>query len=212
MNNFLRTAALCGAASALLFAGCKKTADNTLNYKSAINTYYSAHPACLWSQPKQFPVQAETSDTIKSQTFDALLVHGLLTRTPGDKKKLLGLVDKQVNNYDLSDKGRSAWTADTTQPGFGNFCYGHRSVSSIDSATPNNGQPGATSTVNYRWTFDGAPDWAKSAEVQNVYPNVRTNLAGNGTSAKTLVDTNDGWQVQPSTGNSATAADGSVVE
>ena len=212
MNKILKTAALCGATSALLFAGCKKTADNTINYKSAINTYYSAHPACLWSQPKQFPVQTETSDADKTQKFDALFDQGLLTRTAGDKKKLLGLVDKQVNNYDLSDKGRSTWTADTTQPGFGNFCYGHRSASDIDSATPNNGQPGATTTVNYRWTFDGAPDWAKSAEVQNVYPSVRANLVGNGTSSKTLVDTNNGWQVQPSTGNAAVATDGTVVE
>ncbi len=211
MKKTWNTAVLC-AAGLLLMSGCKKTADNTLNYKSAINTYYAAHPACLWSQPKQFPVQTETSDTDKTQKFDALFDQGLLTRTAGDKKKLLGLVDKQVNNYDLSDKGRGAWTADTTQPGFGNFCYGHRSVSSIESSTPNNGQPGATTTVNYRWTFDGAPDWAKAAEVQNVYADVRANLAGNGTSSKTLVDTSNGWQVQPTTGNATTPADGSVVE
>ncbi len=212
MNKVLNTAVLCGAAAMLLVSGCKKTADNTVNYKSAINTYYSAHPACLWSEPKQFPVQAESSDTDKTQKFDALFDQGLLTRTAGDKKKLLGLVDKQVNNYDLSDKGRSAWTADATQPGFGNFCYGHRSVSSINSSTPNNGEPGATTTVTYGWSFDGVADWAKAAEVQNVYPKVRTNLAGNGTSSKVLVDTNNGWQLQPSSGNTVTPADGSVVE
>lgn len=192
--------------------GCKKTADNSVNYKSAINTYYSAHQACLWSQPKQFPVQVETSDTDKTQKFDALFDQGLLTRTAGDKKKLLGLVDKQVNNYDLSDKGKSAWTADATQPGFGNFCYGHKSVSSINSSTPNNGEPGATTTVTYGWTFDGAADWAKAAEVQNVYTKVRTNLAGNGTGSKVLVDTNNGWQVQPKPTDTVTQADGDVVE
>lgn len=212
MKIFRNTAILASAVGLVLASGCKKTADNSVNYKSAINAHYSAHPACLWPEPKQFPVQVETSDTDKTQKYDALFDQGLLTRTAADKKKLLGLVDKQVNNYDLSDKGKGAWTADATQPGFGNFCYGHKSVSSINSSTPNNGEPGATTTVTYGWTFDGAADWAKAAEVQNVYPKVRANLAGNGTGSKVLVDTNNGWQVQPKPKDTVTQADGDVVE
>lgn len=212
MKNVLKTTALVVAAATLLFTGCKKTADNTMNYKSAIDNYYSAHPSCLWAQAQKFPVQVTTSDTDKTRTYDALYDQGLLVRTTGDKKKLLGLVDKQVTNYDLSDKGRGAWTADTTQPGYGNFCYGHRTVANIDNSTPNNGQPGATTLVNYHWSFTGAPDWAKAAETQNAFPNVQANVAGNGTSSKTLVDTNNGWQVQPSSGSAVTPADGRVVE
>ena len=34
------------------------------------------------------------------------------------------IASKQVNNYDLSDAGRSTWTPDPAQPGYGNFCYG----------------------------------------------------------------------------------------
>ena len=138
--------ALLGCAIAALFAGCKKTADNTMNYKSAINSYYSAHPACLWQQPKQFPVQVGASDTDKTAPYDALVDQGLLMRSTSEKK--IVIVSKRETNYDLSSNGRSAWTADPNQPGFGNFCYGHRSVMSIDNATPNNGQPGAMATVN----------------------------------------------------------------
>jgi len=32
-----------------LIVGCNKKADTSLNFTNAINTYYSAHPACLWS-------------------------------------------------------------------------------------------------------------------------------------------------------------------
>ena len=43
----LRTAAVCGIIM-FLAAGCNKKEDNSTNFTSAINSYYSAHPACLW--------------------------------------------------------------------------------------------------------------------------------------------------------------------
>ena len=187
--------ALSLAAVALLAtAACNKKADNSINYKSAINTYYSAHPNCLWSSPKKFPVQAGTGDTDKTSDYDALVDQGLLVRTTAEKKVFI-IASKQVNNYDLSDKGRSAWTADPTQPGFGNFCYGHRSVSSIDSATDNNGQVGATAAINYRYTVADVPSWASAAETQNAYPELKSDLAGPQSAQATLTDTNNGWVV-----------------
>src|SRR6201985_2822057 len=129
----------------LLFAsGCNKQAQSNTNYEAAINDYYKAHPVCLWSQPKKFPVQAATSDDSKTQGYDALTDAALLTRTTGEKKVMI-VASKQVNNYDVSEKGRSAWTADPTQPGYGNFCYGHRDVTAIDSAT-SGGRRCATTT------------------------------------------------------------------
>ena len=50
-----------GCGALILATGCSKKADNTINYTSAINSYYSAHPACLFSEPKQFPNQVTTS-------------------------------------------------------------------------------------------------------------------------------------------------------
>jgi hypothetical protein len=211
MHNAFKTATILCAA-ALLSTGCKKTADNTLNYKSAIDTYYAAHPSCLWSQPMQFPAQVDTSDTSKTAPYDALFDQGLLTRNASEKKVLI-IATKRVTNYDLSDNGRSTWTADTTQPGFGNFCYGHRTVQSIDSASPNNGQPGATTQVSYHFGFSGAPAWAQAAETQNAFPHVKADLS-NGSATATLLDTNNGWQVQPPATSSqpVTGADGKIVE
>lgn len=195
----------------MLAAGCKKTSDNTLNYKSALDTYYAAHPSCLWPQPMQFPVQVDASDAAKTSPYDALFDQGLLIRT-SDEKKVFLVASKRVTNYDLSDKGRSTWTADTTQPGFGNFCYGHRTAQSIDSASPNSGQPGATTQVSYHFGFSGAPAWAQAAEVQNAFSQVKDDLA-NGSATATLIDTNNGWVVQaPASSHSVTGADGKIVE
>lgn len=203
---------LFAAASALaLLAGCKKTADNTLNYKTAINNYLATNQSCVWPNPVKLPAQMNTSDQDKTAGYDALYNQGLLNRTTGDKKKLLGLIDKQVTNYDLTDKGRGAWTVSTTDPSYGNLCYGHREVNSIDSATTTGDQPGATASVAYHYTFSSVPDWAKDGGVQSAFPGVRENLTG-GAAVATLTDSSNGWVVKASASRSVSNADGSVVQ
>jgi hypothetical protein len=210
----LKIALVCAAATVLLLAGCKKkTADNTSNYKSALDAFYSANPVCVWPQSQKFPQQIAASNTDQNAPFAALVDQGLLTRTTSEKKIII--ISKQETNYDLSDKGRSAWTADPNQPGYGNFCYGHRTVQSIVSSTPNSGQPGATTEVTYTYAFTGAPDWAKAAETQTAFPNIQSNLSG-GTATAELGDTAGGWQLeQPPASQSAqpaTSADGKIVQ
>jgi hypothetical protein len=209
-----RSAAICGVAL-LLATGCNKKADNTINYKSAINSYYSAHPVCLFSEPVKFPVQVATSDASKTARYDALVDQGLLVRTNSEKKIII--LSKQQNNYDLSNEGRQAWTADTSQPGYGNFCYGHRSVSTVDSSTPTTSDPGATTQVAYRFSISDAPSWAAAAETKTAFPNVQANLTGPQTATATLTNTSNGWQVsstQDAEGSHApaTSADGKVVQ
>jgi hypothetical protein len=191
-------AALCGAM--IFFAGCSKNADINTNYTRAINDYYSTHPACLWSEPVKFPVQVDTSDNSKTAGYDALVDQGLLERTTAEKNKLI-VISKQVNNYDLSDKGRTAWIADSEQPGYGNFCYGHKKVQAIDSSTPASSDEGSVTQVNYHTTLGDAPSWAKAAETQNAYPRLRTELSSSQPAEATLINTHNGWQVgrmQPS--------------
>ena len=85
-QTFLATI-FCGAI--LLVAGCNKTDTTNSNLKTAIDNYYQAHPACLWSDAKKFPVQAATSDDAKTEGYDALTDTGLLTRTTAEKKQFL---------------------------------------------------------------------------------------------------------------------------
>ena len=189
-----RNAAMVLGVVAMLASGCNKHVDNTAHFSDAINTYYSAHPECLWKESVKFPVQADTKDASKTSPYDALVDQGLLQRT-SDEKRVMIVASKQVNNYDLSDKGRAAWVADPEQPGFGNFCYGRRKVTSIDSSTPTSDERGATTAVNYHYTVGDAPAWAAAEETKNAYPELRTKLDGPHTGQAILIETNEGWKV-----------------
>jgi len=192
-QNFLRGVVLC---SFLLFiAGCSKRDNANAHYTTAINNYYKAHPDCLWSQSKKFPVQAATSDDSKTQGYDALTDAGLLTRTTAEKKVMI-IASKQVNNYDISPQGRSIWTQDTTQPGYGNFCYGHRDVTGITDANVTTDSSGAkTAQVNYNFKMVNVPNWAQGQEMQTAFPSLTNTGAGTQTGKATLVMNGDNWQV-----------------
>lgn len=183
-----------GLSVGLLFtAGCNKTANSNSNYETAINDHYKASPVCIWSQPKKFPVQAATSDDAKTEGYDALTQAGLLTRTTGEKKKFI-IASQQVNNYDLSSQGRSSWTPDTSQPGYGNFCYGTREVTSIDSSTPGTNAQGAkTATVSYHYKIASVAGWAKSPEMQTAFPSISTALGASPAASATLVMNGNNW-------------------
>src|ERR1700730_14595470 len=195
MTRYNQFRAVLVCAATLLFAGCNKQDDSKINYQTAINDYYKAHPACIWQDTKKFPVQAATSDDAKTEGFDALTDTGLLTRTTAEKKAFI-IASKQVNTYDLSDQGRPAWTPDTAQPGYGNFCFGHRAVDAIDSFTAGvNGSGLKTAPVNSRASFAEVPDWAKSQEVQTACSSVGAALAHSQPGQDSLVMNGSSWQV-----------------
>jgi len=208
--------AVCAVSLVLVAASaCKKTSPTTPNYADAINSYYQAHPACLWTEEKKFPVQAATSDDAKTQGYDALVDQGLLTRTVSEKK--IVIVSKRENNYDLSDKGRAAWTADPSQPGYGNFCYGHLKASNVTQVSTNGAtdQPGSTVQVSYVPKLDGAPAWATAAETQTAFPQIAAALNNQQAVTATLTNTSNGWQISripPLGSNAVTPADGRIVQ
>jgi hypothetical protein len=180
-------------------AGCHRNAVDKGAFKSAINGYYAGHQDCIWSAPVKFPVQADTSNDEQTGGYDALTDAGLLTRKSAEKSRFL-IGSKQVNVYDLSDKGRSTWVADPTQPGYGNFCFGHPEVSSIDAYTPDD-----PDVVQYRVTYhygvSGVPDWANSAETRSAFPKIASESSGEHMATANLVKGVNGWvveNVQPS--------------
>lgn len=186
------------AATFLLIAsGCnnKAVTNSNASYESAINDHYRAHPSCIWTQPKKFPVQEATSDDAKTQGYDALTDAGLLARTTGEKKVMI-VASKQVNNYDVSDKGRSAWAPDPTHPGYGNFCYGHREVTSIGNVTTGADSSGnKTAQVNYQYKIGDPAPWANTPEMKTAFPDLAAALSGPQTDTASLVLTGDHWQV-----------------
>lgn len=196
-------------ALSFLVAGCKKTADTKPNFESAIEGYYQAHPACLWPEPQKFPVQLDHDDP-KTAQFDALVDQGLLARSTSEKKIII--ISRRQTNYDISEKGRSVWTADSTQPGYGNFCYGHRKVASVDAYTPTSDQPGAVTTVQYKYALTGVPDWARAAETQTAYPSLAASIDQTPKSASVqLTNTTAGWQVSKAATLGGPGADSDIV-
>ncbi len=192
-RSLVRMSFLCGVV--LLVAGCSRTDNTKANFKTAIDNYYQAHPACLWQDSKKFPVQAATADDAKTQGYDALTDAGLLTRTTAEKKVFI-LGSKQVNNYDISDKGRGVWTQDSTQPGYGNFCYGHRQVSSIDNFTSTVNASGTkTAQVNYHFTMGDVAGWAQSQEMKTAFPGLNDTLGGSQMGQATLAMNGNNWQM-----------------
>jgi hypothetical protein len=183
---------LCLSALFLAAGGCNKQANYDANYKAAINDHFKASPVCIWAQPKKLPAQAATSDDAKTEGYDALTQAGLLTRTTAEKKVLI-IASKQVNNYDLSDTGKTTWTADPTQPGYGNFCYGHRDVTSIDNSTVNGSGSAKTATVNYHYKIADIPDWAKTQEMQTAFPSIASAINQTTPDTATLSTNGDQW-------------------
>jgi len=184
-----RWIALCGAAI-LFTAGCGRMEDTTQNFTNAIDKYYSAHPSCLWPDAVEFPVREDAAGPREISGYDALVHQALLVRKT-DQTKAAG----PGNAYDLSLQGRAAWVPDRQQAGFGNLCYGHRKVTSIGSSSPTTSQNGATTDVVSRYVIEGAPEWAKTAEVQTDFPRLQADLSGNQVGRATLTDTRKGWQV-----------------
>jgi hypothetical protein len=192
--NQLRSWVLVSGLLVLTTAGCNTGGNTDLNYKTAINDHFKAFPTCIWSEAKKFPVQAATSDDSKTEGYDALTQEGLLTRTTAEKKVLI-IASKQVNNYDLSDKGRTSWAPDSSQPGYGNFCYGNREVTSIGNSTPGtNGAGAKTVDVAYHYKIGNVAAWANSQEMKTAYPSIATALDANPADRATLIMTGDHWE------------------
>lgn len=189
----LATLLVVASAVAGYCVGCRENAVDKGAFKSAINNYLSTRPSCVWTAPIKLPAQADSSNDEQTKSFDALTDAGLLVRKSAEKKRFL-IGSKQVNDYDLSDKGRTTWTADQTQPGYGNFCYGHPAVTSIDNYTPADNPDATQFSVSYHYAIT-LPDWANTTEIKTAFPRVAADSAGQSGTAN-LSKSNDGWVVQ----------------
>jgi hypothetical protein len=188
----ISTLVTCGILA--IAGGCRSNTVDKSAFKSALNDYYSTRHDCVWTAPVKFPVQVDASKDDQTKGFDALTDAGLLTRLSAEKKRFL-IGSKQVTDYDLSDKGRMAWTADPTQPGYGNFCFGHREVTTVDSFSPADNPDASQYSVSYHYDVTALPDWASSMEMKTAFPKIASETSGQQTATATLVKSEKGWQV-----------------
>jgi hypothetical protein len=164
--------------AALLLSGChSKTSATPENFIAALNTKFIEHPECLMPDAPRFPF--ETTDPEKTRQMDALVAGQLLT-----VKKEASI---HVSRYTATPVGSVAAPR---------FCYGHRNVTSIDSSTPPvqaNGFP--ETQVVYKYEIKDVPIWAKTAEVQAAFPEMKQAINGTSTDKATLAKTMAGWSV-----------------
>lgn len=176
---------------AVLVAGCQSSAKDH-DFSAALNGYFNTHQDCLWSNPVKFPetVNPQNDDQIKE--FNALADAGLLDRVSAPKARRAKATAK-AGEFKLSDIGHLDWTADIARSGYGNFCYGHAQVNSIQSYSRIKGG----SQPQYKVTFrESVPltAWAQTPPVQKAFPKV---AAANSkqTATATVEKSNNGWQV-----------------
>jgi hypothetical protein len=173
--------------------GCKKQVDRG-EFKSAINKSFAGHHECVWAEPAKLPAQIDPSKDAKVRDYDALTDAGLLARESAENSRVL-VGSKPVNKYNLSDKGRSAWTPDPNQPGYGNFCFGHFNVTAIDKATPNDPSSPTQYTVNYSYEVVGIPTWASTPESMRAFPKIAADTSIQSSTAILVKGTDGAWAV-----------------
>jgi len=174
-------------------SGCKKEIDTT-EFKSAINKSFAGRHECVWPEPIKLPAEADPTKDEKVRDYEALTDASLLIRESAEKKRFL-VGSKLVNVYDLSDKGRPAWTPDPNQPGYGNFCFGHFNATAIDKAVPNDPSDPTQYTVTYRYEVEGIPDWARTPESMRAFPKIAADTSIQSASVTLVKGADGGWVV-----------------
>jgi hypothetical protein len=175
-NRFVAT--LAAAILALPFAACNsKSSATPANFITGLNAHFLDHPDCLFPDAPTFPL--ETTDPAKTKQLDALV----------DAKLLDVAVERDIHasRYTTTDAGARVAPR---------FCYGHRVVSTIDSFTPPAPANGFPETqVDYHYTMENVPVWAKSAAMRAAFPAMALNTSGTASDKATLAGTMAGWQV-----------------
>lgn len=167
-----------GLALLLIATGCNSKAKPTdANFSQTINTYYTEHPECLFSGVR-FPYA--TSDPAETKQMNTLVKSLLLE-----------------SSYESAVKTTRYTIARAGQRYAPRFCYGHRTVTAINSSTPP--AKGATgfpeSHISYTYKLEDVPVWAQSPDVKAAYLKMSAAITTGGTAEITLAQTLAGWQV-----------------
>ena len=173
--------------------GCKKQVDHA-EFISAINKSFVGRHECVWPDAIKLPVQADPTKDENIRVLEALTDAGLLLRVSEEKKGFLAS-SKQVNTYDLSDKGRASWTSDANKPDYGNFCFGHFNATAIDKATPDSSASPTQYAVNYQYEVEGIPDWVRTPESMRAFPKIAADTSIQSATVTLVKGTDGGWVV-----------------
>ncbi|MCU1225394.1 MAG: hypothetical protein JWQ42_3487 [Edaphobacter sp.] len=172
------TLSLFAVALLVTATGCNsKTKPTPANFTQTLNAYFLEHSDCLLVDVK-FPYA--TADPARTKQMNTLVKSLLLESS----------FEYAVHT--------TRYTPTTTGARYApRFCYGHRTITSIDSFTPPaKGPTGYPEThVTFHYKMQDVPVWAKSPDVMAAFPDMARKTSGDATDKATLAQTLSGWQV-----------------
>ncbi len=178
----------------VITTGCKPAVDRA-PFKAAINKSFNGKHVCVWPEAIKLPAQVDPSKDERIRDFMALADAGLLMRET-EEKSHAQVGTNQIDKFDLSDQGHSAWAPDPGRPGYGNFCFGHFNVTAIDDAKPDTPSNPTQYTVKYRYEVEGIPAWARTPESMRAFRNIAADTAIQSATAMLVKGPDGAWQVQ----------------
>jgi len=92
-------------------------------------------------------------------------------------------------------RGHSSWTPDASQPGYGNFCFGHFNATAIEKATPNDSANPTQYTVDYRYEVLGIPEWVRTPTSMRALPKLAADTSIQSATAILFKGADGGWTV-----------------
>jgi hypothetical protein len=211
----MKTNALCVMVLAtLLLAGCGSKNDaNEKNLSDATNAYLVKKGQLCLGLAAKWPVDLQDSDrgpgSVKGSEMAALKKLGLVSsqETETEVTPLSGArpVKVKVLRYELTDDGKKFYQ-EKEVPGLigekesrGDICFGQQA---LDTVVRTEGPIAVGDkkeiTLYYTYKIENLADWAKSPDVQNVFPGIVSTINGAGktTLNQNLILTDHGWEAE----------------
>jgi hypothetical protein len=211
----MKTNALCVMVLAtLLLAGCGSKNDaNEKNLSDATNAYLVKKGQLCLGLAAKWPVDLQDSDrgpgSVKGSEMAALKKLGLVSsqETETEVTPLSGArpVKVKVLRYELTDDGKKFYQ-EKEVPGLigekesrGDICFGQQALDTVvRTEGPIAVGDKKEMTLYYTYKIENLADWAKSPDLQNVFPGIVSTINGAGktTLNQNLILTDHGWEAE----------------
>lgn len=191
----------------LLLTACNHpNKPDDADVRKAINLYLQTHgKVCTWiGQP--FPVDVSESRQIskfgiasKMAVLEAAGLVQAANTMVAVSEPFGGNAQRRVKRYQVTATGQRY--LQITQAALGQsagFCYGTKEVDSIEKWTePGTMRPALQTEVTYTYKISHLAQWARRADVQNQFDDIRTTITGasKANQMAALELTNQGWEI-----------------
>jgi hypothetical protein len=198
----------------LLLVGCGSTNDaNQKNFSAAINAYLAKRGQLCLGIPSTWPVDlndAERRSGMGTAAEMAALENvGLVRSHEAETEYMPPLssrpVKTKVLRYELTDNGKTFYREKDrlglagNKQAQGDLCYGQQALDKIvNSQGPTAAGDSKEVTVFYTYRIENLAEWARSPDIQRVFPGIVSTIDGAGKTQmnRALTLTSQGWEAK----------------